>query len=157
MCTALTIQGRLSRGCQGYPQFLANQLTLFQPRGAYHSHHISNGTSKFFDLPLCLQSTYQHSVIPLLVFLDDTLVSASWWSFFLSRIFLFLIFYLRARVFSGKNNTISPSKQKQLHMIKETVFSVYNRIVQHIHLRWSVKKWYFVTIIVLTYCEKKLF
>ena len=92
MCTALTIQGRLSRGFQGYPQFLANQLTLFQPRGAYHSHHISNGTSKFFDLPLCLQSTYQHSVIPLLVFLDDTLVSASWWSFFLSRIFLFLTF-----------------------------------------------------------------
>ena len=85
----------------------------------------------------CWMPPYQHSVIPLLVFLDDTLVSASWWSFFLSRIFLFLIFYLRARVFSQENNTIFPSIQKQLYMIKKTAFSDYNSIVLHIHLSWS--------------------
>ena len=116
--------GRMAEpGVPGCPQFLADQLTLYQPRGAYYAHHISTGTSKFCDLPPCLQSTYLYSVIPLLVFLDDTLVSASWWSFFLSRICLFLIFYLRVRVFSGKNNTIFPSKQKQLWLKKQYLVS----------------------------------
>ena len=54
-----------------------NPIPTTRGWGAYYAHHISTGTSKFCDLPPCLQSTYQYSVIPLLVFLDDTLVSAS--------------------------------------------------------------------------------
>ena len=57
-----------------HPQFLADQLTLFQLGGADYAHHITTGTSNFLHLPASLYNdTYQTVVsrlkclIPFLV------------------------------------------------------------------------------------------
>ena len=44
-------------------------------------------------------------------------------------------------------------------LFKDTSKWIINLRIYHLHkyTGWSNKKWYFVTIIVLTYCEKKLF
>ena len=49
--------GLSSLGVPGVPwhtQILADQLTLFQPRGTNHAHLITTGTLGFSDLPTAL-------------------------------------------------------------------------------------------------------
>ena len=54
--------GLLSLGVPGVPgvpwhtQILADQLTLFQPRGTDYAHLITTGTPGFSDLPMALSS-----------------------------------------------------------------------------------------------------
>ena len=58
LCLFLSVcSGLLSLGVPGVPwhtQILADQLTLFQPRGTDYAHLITTGTPGFSDLPTAL-------------------------------------------------------------------------------------------------------
>ena len=41
-------------GVRGVHHILADQLTLYQPRGVDYAHHINIGTPEFSDLPTTL-------------------------------------------------------------------------------------------------------
>ena len=54
------MSGLLSLGVPGVPwytQYLADQLTLFQPGGTDYTHLITTGTPGFSDLPTALYVT----------------------------------------------------------------------------------------------------
>ena len=53
----MKVAGLSSLGAPGMPwhtQILADQLTLFQPRGTDYAHLITTGTPGFLDLPTAL-------------------------------------------------------------------------------------------------------
>ena len=57
----ITSAGLSSVGVPGVPwhtQILADQLTLFQPRGTDYARLITTGTPGFSDLPTALQCKY---------------------------------------------------------------------------------------------------
>ena len=45
-------------GATGKPQFLSDQITLFQPSGADYARRITAGTPNFFDIPPFLSFNY---------------------------------------------------------------------------------------------------
>ena len=57
----ISIAGLSSLGVPGVPwhtQYLADQLTLFQPGGTDYTHLITTGTPGFSDLPTALLPTW---------------------------------------------------------------------------------------------------